>query len=1473
LTMFHRLLSLALLSIAPFVQADEYDDLRLKWKDIIIGVGYDTLDPDVASRLTSIASAGNTHWASMDKSPTRTFLWSDLASTTEDSHVTANYARLEDMARAYATPGSTLAGNATLLADIVSGLDWMYANRYGANTTQYDGWFDWEIGSPLKLNDICVMLYDHLTTTQLTNYMNAVDHQTPTPNATGANQVWKARVVGIRACLVKSSAKMALCRDAFSDVFPYVTTGDGYYTDGSFIQHERHPYTAGYGASLIENMAPVLNWLSGTTWAVTDPAQANLFRWVFDSYEPIIYNGYVFDLVSGREITRPNQGPDATSMMDSILQIAQFAPPADALRMKRMIKEWAQKDYTRNFATSRGLPTLQLAKSLMSDAGITPRGELLAHYTFQSMDRVIHLGAGHGFGLTMHSTRIFNFEGGRGENQRGWFAGDGQTTIYNGDLKAFHDAYHATVDHYRLPGVTADVTNIKPPSVLEDVTNYIAYGESTLSPHSWVGGATLGRFGAAGMQFKGYDVTLTGKKSWFMFDDEIVCLGAGITSTDSRPIETTVEQRKINSTGSNAFTVNGTAKPSTLGWTEAMSSTSWAHLSGHVTGSDIGYFFPTAPTIKALREARTGAWADVQVGGPTTPITRNYLRMSFEHGSNPKGATYQYVLLPGRTATRTGHYATAPHITVLTNNANVQAVRENTLGITAANFWTDSTFTSGGITSNKKASVLVREDGPFIDVSVSDPTQLNTAGIVLQIALDGGTLVSADAGVTVTQSSPSIAMTIATSGAAGKTFKARFYRLAPQTVSLSPVADSYVFDAAASVDSNFGNANNLIVKKGGAGFNRESYLRFDVPAGGGILLGATLKLYSLSVIASASHAVAKVDDTTWGETTITWNDQPTAVGTELSTWAPVVNTTSSTDVTAAMPASGLVSLKVYATTSVNDYVTYASRQNGTVANRPRLDLSYGHTPPEIALTAPADGSTGNAGPVTLSADAIATDGAITSVAFYDGETLLGTDTSAPYAITPSLSGGPHYLKATATDANGLTRTSLTTRIDNAYPPVANATALTTPIATPIDLDLRTLVSDVETPLTSLKLQLGTATNGIVTLLADGRTARFTPTAGYSGPASFSYTVIDTTRDARTLLNYAFQNNDVTDSSGQSRDATLNVQGTGTATFATDSPLAGYTQSIALTENSTEGAARLERSLLTSEVDLATDDWSITGWFKRNTTTNLDVIMQLGNTAGYGSTSLTLAFYGTNNTLSLRNYPNSSTQDIDLSKTSVLTGTWNHFAIVRSGSTISWYHNGVLVGSDSAFALAITNGQPVKFGGPGSLTALDRWLNGSLADLAVFDAALAPADITKLTTTPVQWLGGQTGTATVSIQVLSPIEQWRQQHFGNTTVPDTDDLDKDGTINLIEYATKMNPATNDVVPQSATMNGANLEYLYTKNKSATDVTYTVEWSDDLVSWSAAGVTSSVLTDGTTTQQIKALVPAGVAKRFVHLKVAR
>ncbi|OYV04942.1 MAG: hypothetical protein CFE26_14220, partial [Verrucomicrobiales bacterium VVV1] len=69
----------------------------------------------------------------------------------------------------------------------------------------------------------------------------------------------------------------------------------------------------------------------------------------------------------------------------------------------------------------------------------------------------------------------------------------------------------------------------------------------------------------------------------------------------------------------------------------------------------------------------------------------------------------------------------------------------------------------------------------------------------------------------------------------------------------------------------------------------------------------------------------------------------------------------------------------------------------------------------------------------------------------------------------------------------------------------------------------------------------------------------------------------------------------------------------------------------------------------------------------------------------------------------------------------------------------------------------------------------------------------------------------------------------------------------------------------------------LEITYTRSKAAFTggVTFTVEWSDTLAanSWSAGGVTQSILTDNGTLQTIKATVPAAPAipMRFARLKV--
>ena len=130
--------------------------------------------------------------------------------------------------------------------------------------------------------------------------------------------------------------------------------------------------------------------------------------------------------------------------MDSILEMTQSAPPADAARMKSMLKEWILSDTVRDFVVQRPLSSLTMARDLIDDAGVTRRGELIGHYSFPSMDRVVHLGKGFGFGLSMCSTRIANFESINDNNLHGWFTGDGMTMLYNADLTAFTDAYAPT---------------------------------------------------------------------------------------------------------------------------------------------------------------------------------------------------------------------------------------------------------------------------------------------------------------------------------------------------------------------------------------------------------------------------------------------------------------------------------------------------------------------------------------------------------------------------------------------------------------------------------------------------------------------------------------------------------------------------------------------------------------------------------------------------------------------------------------------------------------------------------------------------------------------------------------------------------------------------------------------------------------------------------------------------------------------
>lgn len=721
---------LVFLAGAQFARADEFDTLRTYWLNQLVGTNLSS------STLASRVNSANDYWSSMNTNADRTSLWNDLPIGSVSANISSTFNRLKTMALAWATPGCALHDNANLAAAVTGGLDWMAANAYTPATSEYNNWWDWEIGGPQAFNDAQVLMYPALTGAQLTNYNNSVDHFSPPTRSwmTGANLTDKVKVVLIRAILGKSSDKMSYGQSNLSPVFLYTTSGDGFYHDGSFIQHTRIAYTGSYGIVLLGDVAQLVNLLKDSTWQITDPNLGNVYAWVTNSFQPLIYHGAMMDMVRGRAISRygSQETGNGAAVINDVRRIAQFAPPEIAAAFT-------------NWAASPSEPPGQ--------------------YQFAAMDRVVAWRTNFCLGLSMSSTRIANYESINGENLHGWFTGDGMTYLYLGNPDTqFQGDFWPTIDPYHLPGTTVDT---KPRTD--------AYGAQKTTSQNWVGGAQVSqKYGVAGMSLASYGSTLVAKKSWFMFDNEVVCLGAGITCGGSYEIDTTVEDRRLGSSPTNNFTVDGTAHSPVIGWSSNLTGTTWCALDG--VG---GYYFPGGATnLQATFESRTHSWSEINNGTYLTTSTNlytdNYLKLWFNHGIKPTNSTYAYVLLPNFTAADMSAYATSPDIEVISNTATVQAVSKSSLGLVAANFWTTGTHSADLITVNTKASVITSENSFGISVGVAEPTQTNKSSITVTLDRSAVAVASADPGVSVVQLSPQIILSVNVNGSLGKTYQASF---------------------------------------------------------------------------------------------------------------------------------------------------------------------------------------------------------------------------------------------------------------------------------------------------------------------------------------------------------------------------------------------------------------------------------------------------------------------------------------------------------------------------------------------------------------------------------------------------------------------------------------------------------------------------------------------------------------------------
>jgi hypothetical protein len=133
--------------------------------------------------------------------------------------------------------------------------------------------------------------------------------------------------------------------------------------------------------------------------------------------------------------------------------------------------------------------------------------------------------------------------------------------------------------------------------------------------------------------------------------------------------------------------------------------------------------------------------------------------------------------------------------------------------------------------------------------------------------------------------------------------------------------------------------------------------------------------------------------------------------------------------------------------------------------------------------------------------------------------------------------------------------------------------------------------------------------------------------------------------------------------------------------------------------------------------------------------------------------------------------------------------------------------------------------------------------------------------------------GGTGNATLvftidpAAPVYTPYQQWKLDNGLAIDAPSNTDADSDGLPLLMEYALGLDPAVSSSTGRPVLANASGtLSLTYSKVRS--DVTYVVETSTDMVSWTTVGVNQ-----GTPGSNVTGSIPlSSDAKRFLRLRVS-
>ncbi len=529
-------------------------------------------------------------------------------------------------------------------------------------------WWWNEIGVPRRIGETALLLQKRLEPGDTKKVLEIL-RRSRWKGWTGQNLVWGVTIQVLRGLLEGSAGTAGRAfRRMYREIRIVGPAREGIQADMSFHQHGRVLYSGGYGAGFTADAGRFLSFARGTAFAAPREKTDLLLSYVLDGQRWMIRGAYWDYGVMGREISRA--GRNALGILPGLKALEPLA--------------------------GKRLPELRAMEArLLGDEKAPP---FAGNKHFWCSDYMAHHRPGFFASVRMFSTRVDNTDWPcNREGLKSHHLADGANLLYlRGD--EYKDVFPCW-DWKKIPGTTVE----QEPGPLKPDPALIR----TRGKTSFVGGVSDGRHGLAAMDlFRG---KLRARKTWFFFDRGYLCAGAGITCPTGNPAATTVNQCLL----SGPVTARGSAAP-LPGGTRLLHGPAWVRHHG------VLYLFPRPCSLHLENRVRRGRWSDIGTGS-SKEVRLPVFTLWIDHGKNPAGASYSYLVLPGAGRGKEDSLLRNPPAEVLSSDPDLMAFRWK--NVTAAAFFRPGRVEAGSpafAVDQPCLALLVQRKGA-LEISLSNP--------------------------------------------------------------------------------------------------------------------------------------------------------------------------------------------------------------------------------------------------------------------------------------------------------------------------------------------------------------------------------------------------------------------------------------------------------------------------------------------------------------------------------------------------------------------------------------------------------------------------------------------------------------------------------------------------------------------------------------------------------------------------------